>query len=150
MKKELKQIAEIKISYHYGRYFANDRKISNSNDTYNILKQAFEPEMCYRESFYILLLNRANNVLGISKIADGGTASVVVDIKLIFQRALKANASCIILAHNHPSGNLTPSEQDRKITQTIKKGAALLDMTLLDHIILAHTGYYSFADKGIL
>lgn len=150
MKKGLMKIAEIKISYHYGRFFAQDRKITNSRSVYEILLQAFEEHLCYTEAFYIILTNRSNTVLGVSKIADGGSASVAVDLKLIFQRVLKANASTIVIAHNHPSGALYPSEQDIKITKQIKEASKLLGVSLLDHIIVSHEGYYSFADEGML
>jgi DNA repair protein RadC len=150
MEAQLVNIAEIKISYKYGKYFAKNESISNSKDAYTILEPIFSEEMDYRESFHIILMNNSQKILGVSKIADGGTSSVLVDIKLIFQRALKANATTIIIAHNHPSGKLEPSEQDKRITKKIKDACSLLDMVLLDHIILSHLGYYSFADEGIL
>ncbi len=101
------------------------------------------------EEFKILLLNRANMVLGIASLFKGGVVGTVIDTKVIFQYALKANASQLILAHNHPSGNLKPSDADISITRKIKDGARQLNITLLDHIILtSDKRYYSFAEEG--
>ncbi len=98
----------------------------------------------------MLLLNRANKVLGITTISEGGLSGTVTDVRLIFQYAIKANDSGIIVAHNHPSGNSNPSESDLKITQKIKEAGNLLDIQLLDHIILTPESeiYRSFADEG--
>ena len=94
-------------------------------------------------------MNRSNAVLGILSVSKGGISGTVTDIRLIFQGALKTNASGIIVCHNHPSGNAFPSESDRKITQKIKEAGNLLDIQLLDHIIILPVeGYYSFADDG--
>lgn len=94
-------------------------------------------------------LNRSNAVLGILSISKGGISGTVTDVRLIFQGALKTNASGIIVCHNHPSGNANPSESDRKITQKIKEAGNLMDIQLLDHIIILPVeGYYSFADDG--
>jgi len=111
----LNNVAEIKISYS-SKVPAQDRhRVRCSRDAYNILREAFE-NLEYRESFFILLLNRANQVLGYNMISMGGISGTITDIRMIFQTALKANASGIIISHNHPSGNLNPSEADKKIT----------------------------------
>ena len=92
-----------------------------------------------------------NAVLGILSVSKGGISGTVTDIRIIFQSALKSNASGIIVCHNHPSGNMYPSESDRKITQKIKEAGNLMDIQLLDHlIILPIEGFYSFADEGVL
>src|SRR5450756_2707821 len=106
----------------------------------------------HKESFKMLLLNRANKVLGITTISEGGLSGTVTDVRLIYQYAIKGNASGIIIAHNHPSGNSNPSESDQKITQKIKEAGNLLDIQLLDHIILTPESeiYRSFADEGQL
>ncbi|MCD4736515.1 MAG: JAB domain-containing protein [Bacteroidales bacterium] len=96
----------------------------------------------------VLCLNRANKVLGWAKIGQGGISGTVTDPKVIFQIALKANASSIILAHNHPSGNKYHSEADNKLTRKIKNAGEFMDLQILDHIILIADGYYSFADEG--
>jgi DNA repair protein RadC len=96
-------------------------------------------------------LNRSNAVLGILSVSKGGISGTVTDVRLIFQGALKTNASGIIVCHNHPSGNAYPSESDKKITQKIKEAGNLMDIQLLDHlIILPVEGYYSFADDGVI
>ena len=89
-------------------------------------------------------------VIGITSIAEGGIECVSVDIRLIFQTALLANASCFIICHNHPSGNLQPSIEDRNLTRTIHEAGKLLNIILIDHIIVTSEGYYSFSDNGIL
>ncbi|MEP1088659.1 MAG: JAB domain-containing protein, partial [Algoriphagus sp.] len=88
--------------------------------------------------------------LGIVNISSGGTAGTVVDVKLVYAAAIKANSSSVILAHCHPSGNLLPSEQDKRLTQRIKKAGEILDIPVLDHLIMTAEGYYSFADEGEL
>jgi DNA repair protein RadC len=97
-----------------------------------------------------MLLNRSNRVLGISCISKGGISGTVVDLKIILQTALKANASGLIVSHNHPSGNLTASREDVKVTEKLKSACQLLDLSLLDHLIISEEGYFSFADEGIL
>ena len=104
----------------------------------------------HKETVKMLLLNRANKVLGITTLSEGGISGTVTDVRMIFQYAIKGNASGIILAHNHPSGNINPSESDLKITQKVKEAGNLLDIQLLDHIILTPEMdlYRSFADEG--
>ena len=97
-----------------------------------------------------MLLNRANMVLGIFNLSKGGSTSTVVDVKIILSIALKANASSIIIAHNHPSGNLVPSGSDKDITSKLKNACKVVDLDLLDHLIISKAGYFSFADQGIL
>lgn len=99
----------------------------------------------------MLLLNRANHVLGWVKLSSGGTIGTVVDIRIIFALALKTNTSNIIVSHNHPSQNLIPSEDDKRITKAIIEAGKLFNIKLLDHVIVASNGtYFSFADEGIL
>ena len=105
----------------------------------------------HKETVKMLLLNRANKVLGITTLSEGGISGSLMDVRMIYQYALKGNASGIIIAHNHPSGNNQPSDADKKITLKIREAAELLDMHLMDHIIITpHDGYYSFADDGLL
>ena len=99
----------------------------------------------------IILLNRASRVLGIADLSTGGTNGCLLDLKIVFQYAIKANASSIILAHNHPSGNLKPSDADLIITRKVNDAARLLDIQLLDHLILSpEDNYYSLSDEGDL
>src|SRR6478736_1052543 len=100
------------------------------------------------EQFKVILLNRNHRVLGIYEASAGGVSGTVADPKLIFIAALRMNASKLIISHNHPSGNLNPSEEDKRLTEKIKQGAVLLEMSLIDHIILTSEGCYSFADEG--
>lgn len=102
------------------------------------------------EEFWVLFLDRQNVIKAKKKISSGGVSSTVVDSKIIFKHALDYLASSIILVHNHPTGNKSASQQDISLTKKIKSGAELLDISLLDHIILAGDEYYSFADEGIL
>ena len=98
----------------------------------------------------VLLLNRANKTLGWSRISVGGVNGCVADPRIIFQTALKANASSIIVSHNHPSGNCEPSQSDIALTNKLRDAGNFLDIQVLDHVILTSEGYYSFADEGIL
>jgi DNA repair protein RadC len=106
--------------------------------------------MQHHEEFYVMLLNRGNKVLGVSCISKGGIAGTVVDVKIILQTALKTNASSLIVSHNHPSGNLTASREDIKVTEKLKSACQLLDLSLLDHLIISDEGYLSLADDGML
>lgn len=102
------------------------------------------------EEFWILLLNRSNKVIDKMKISQGGVAGTVIDKKIILKMALENLASSIILCHNHPSGNINPSQADIEITKGINDAAKLMDIKLLDHIIVADQDYYSFLDEGLL
>lgn len=102
------------------------------------------------EEFWILFLNRSNKVIGRMKLSQGGISGTVTDVRLIMKKALDYLASGIIVCHNHPSGNLNPSESDTNITRKIKDAGNLLEIQLLDHIIIADKDYYSFADNGLI
>ena len=122
--------------------------ITSSKDAYNQLYPFLSDLLT--EHFYLVTLNKANKVIKINCISQGGFSSTVADPKLIFKCALEQNATSIILAHNHPSGNLSPSKQDMDLTLKIANAGKLLDLTLLDHIIIAGESYISFTDKGYL
>ncbi len=102
------------------------------------------------EAFYILLLNRANKIIREIQISEGGFSGTVADPKKIFKIALEQNAAAIILCHNHPSGNIKPSDADIKLTHKLKSAGEMLDLPVIDHIILGEENYYSFADEGKL
>ena len=141
-------VSEVELTYKNNVPYNQRQKISNSQGAYEILTNLFpENTMDYRETFIVLYLNRANQVLGYSVISQGGTSNTTVDIKMVIQTALLANASCIMLAHNHPSGNLHPSSDDNRITNRIIEAARLFDITVLDHIIITNESYYSFTDN---
>lgn len=146
----LYNIAEIKVSYAPNTTKAERHKVTGSSKAYEVFKVAFADEIEFFESFKILLLNNSNEVLGVSTISKGGITGTIVDIRLLLSRTLAANAPAIILAHNHPSGTLRPSEADKKLTQKIVKAASYLDIKVLDHIIVTAESYLSFADDGLI
>ena len=102
------------------------------------------------EVFGVLFLNRSNKVLHFEIVSEGGITGTVADPRIILKRALEEHAVGLIVCHNHPSGNLTPSQSDKDLTAKLKSAAALLDIKLLDHLIISEYGYFSFADEGIL
>ncbi len=102
------------------------------------------------EEFWILFLNRSNKVISRMKLSQGGISGTVTDVRVVMKKAIENLASGIIVCHNHPSGNLNPSESDTKITQKIKEAGNLMDIQLLDHLIISEKDYYSFADNGLL
>jgi DNA repair protein RadC len=102
------------------------------------------------EEFWILFLNRSNKVISRMKLSQGGVSGTVTDVRMVMKKAIESLASGIIVCHNHPSGNLNPSESDSKITQKIKEAGTLMDIQLLDHLIISEKDYYSFADNGLL
>lgn len=141
---------EITISYKDNVKASERVKMLTSETSYTYLKPFYTECMEHHEESYVLFLNRANKALGVSLISKGGMAETVMDVKIILQTALKAHASGIILSHNHPSGNLNPSEADKRITSKIKEACKLLDLNLLDHIIITEEHYYSFTDEGLI
>jgi DNA repair protein RadC len=102
------------------------------------------------EEFWVLFLNNSNKVLGKTQISKGGLTATVVDVRLLFKRALELASLGIIVCHNHPSGKLQPSTADKQITQKIKLAGVTLDIKLLDHLIVTEKSYFSFADEGIM
>jgi len=143
-------LCEIKVTYSTTVKASDRIKITSSADAASLLRTTWTDNLEYREEFNILLLNRANHLIGWFNVSLGGTTATVVDPKVIFSVALKCNAHGIILCHNHPSGNLKPSDSDLKLTSKLKNGGELLEVTILDHIILTNESYYSFADDGKL
>jgi len=123
-------------------------RIAKSNDAYDIFRSVLVDKPY--EEFWILLLNRANRLIRKECISEGGISGTVVDPKKIFKVALDHHATGIILGHNHPSGNTRPSESDIHITHKIVEAGKLLEVSVLDHLILADNGFYSFSDEGTL
>lgn len=145
------KVAEIEVIYATKIRPSDRLKVTTSHDAANTFREMWSQSMEHKESFYALYLNRNNRVLGIHKIAEGGLCGTVVDVRCIFQVALKANSCSVIVAHNHPSGNEIPSEADKTITRKIKEAGLTLDIPLLDHLImLPGDGYMSFADEGLI
>jgi DNA repair protein RadC len=123
-------------------------KITKSNDAFEIFKSLMGD--LPHEEFWLLLLNKANRVIKKVRTSEGGISGTVVDPKKVFKTCLDYQACSIILGHNHPSGNIQPSEADNKITKKIKDCGLLLDVAVLDHVIIGDDRFYSFADEGTL
>lgn len=126
--------------------FAVNPKISGSKDVYDIM----QPLLGYlpHEEFWVLYLNNANKVLSKTQLSKGGITATLVDVRLLFKKAVEISAVAIIICHNHPSGKTEPSSQDKVLTKKIKEGGVSLDIKLLDHLIITEKSYFSFADNG--
>lgn len=126
----------------------NRQKISSSKDAFSF----FHSLLCdlTHEEFWVLILNRSNQVIDKVRISQGGISGTIIDTRLILKYAIEKLASGLILCHNHPSGNIQPSEPDKRITDKIKTAATFMEINLLDHLIIADKNYYSFADEGLL
>lgn len=141
-------IKEICISYESG--IINRVRISSSEKAYEAFLSSWDMGLIeLQEEFKVLLLNRSNIVLGICSLSKGGVSGTVVDAKLLYSVALKCNACSIIVAHNHPSGNLKASEADISLTKKLKQAASYLDIQFLDHLIISKDGFSSLSDKGL-
>lgn len=123
-------------------------RVGSSRDAFNVIAPLLTD--LHHEEFWLLLLNKACEVFGREKLSAGGAAGTIADVKIAFKTALDARAAAIIAVHNHPSGNLKPSDADLELTQKLREAGKLLDMPLLDHLIVSERGYYSFADEGRL
>ena len=148
MKQTKDKVAEIQISYLPA--ISSKPIITSAQGAYDQLTAFFPAEtICLQERFVAMYLNRANRVLGVYELSKGGMTGTVVDIRLLLSVALKIAATGIILCHNHPSGNLQPSNSDRDITNKIREACKLFDINLLDHMIIVAGGtYFSFAEEG--
>jgi DNA repair protein RadC len=126
-------------------------QIAESQNAVDVFRKIWDIDtLPIYESMICIFLNKANNTIGWFKVSQGGLSGTVVDIRLILATALSCLASAIIMCHNHPSGNLNPSESDRKITMRLKAAAETMDIDVLDHIIITEDTHYSFADSGII
>lgn len=143
------EVAEINVSYSNTNF--EKVKITSSKKIFDLVINQWNLDLIeFQEEVKIVLLNRANEVLGIYEMSKGGISGTVVDNIIILAIALKCNASNIIIVHNHPSGNLKPSEADKTITKKLKQACEILDITLLDHLIISKQGYYSFTEERIV
>lgn len=124
--------------------------IKSSKDCFAVIRQFYGDDIEVYESFFILLLDRKNNTIGHAKISQGGICGTVVDVKIVAKYCVDSLCSNVVVAHNHPSGNTQPSQNDKDITKKLKKALELLDVRLTDHLILTTNSYLSFADEGIL
>ena len=148
MKTYKKDLPELSIKYKKGNH--KSVQIKSSSDAAEVFKNYFDADTIdYEESVVVIYLNTRNNTIGWFKVSHGGLNGCIVDVRKIFSVALQIGATSLIIAHNHPTGNLKPSIADNQITQKIKEGGKLLDISLLDHIIItSDNGFYSFADNG--
>jgi DNA repair protein RadC len=145
-------ISEVKLVYRTNVRASERFQVKTSRDAFDIFWEAWDQDSIeHVEEFKLILLTRSNKVLGIASISKGGISGTVTDVRIILQYAIKANASGLIICHNHPSGNLQPSESDMAITKKVKDSAKLMDLQLLDHLIIIPEGrYYSMGDELII
>ena len=145
------QVQEVQLIYK-SKFKPSERPtVSSSRECYQLLLDGWNKKiMGFIEEFKILLLNRRSKVIGVYQVSSGSTCATLVDPILIFGAAIKAVASSIVLCHNHPSGNLKPSQADLNLTSKLAAGGALLDIKVIDHLIISEDGYYSFADEGLI
>jgi DNA repair protein RadC len=144
-------VSEIKISYHPRIKICDCPIVKSSGEAYGLFLASWDMDMiCLTEHFKVMLLNKASRVRGIYLLATGGTSAVVVDPKIIFKLALETLASSIIVAHNHPSENLKPSQADIDMTGKLRAGGKILEISVLDHLIMTPDKYFSFADEGMM
>lgn len=145
------KVAEIQLVYKTKVKPSERPRIRRSSDANHILRENWDKgKIEFVEQFKVMYLNRGNHVIGIVDISTGGIAGTLVDVRVVFAGALKANATSIIVAHNHPSGNLKPSHQDTELTKRLKNAGDILDIKVQDHLIITSEGYYSFADEGLI
>lgn len=149
-KLDVKRPPKIRIIYSKKQLPKDRVKLSSSKDVYKLFNKIWSSQTEIREEMYVLLLDRSNTVLGYHILSTGGITGTVADIRLLFSVALNSLATSIIIAHNHPSGQLTPSSQDLVLTKKVKEAGELINITLLDHLIITKDGFYSFSDEGDL
>ena len=141
------KVAEVTLQYK--PTYEKQGKVMSSKEAYNILRPTFkEGTIEYREYAKVLYLNQASEVIAYNTVSEGGLMETVVDVRLILQGALLTNATQIILAHNHPSGNLKTSSQDDILTRNVKNACEVMRVHFTDHLILSADGYYSYRDEG--
>ena len=146
------KVNEIQISYQEKARILQSKPVKRSQDVAQILFENWDFQTIgLHESFKVLLLNNSNKIKGIYQLSSGGITGTIVDLRILFALALKTLSVAIILAHNHPSGRMQPSESDQQLTDRIVKAAKLLDIKVLDHVILTpDKQYFSFADNDLL
>jgi DNA repair protein RadC len=148
---DLSVITEVDLIYRNKQKVSERPKIKSSLEAYDILRKTWdENKIELLEQFKIVLLDRNGSCIGLATVASGGMSSCAVDLKIAFATALKARATSIILAHNHPSGNLQQSAADEKLTTQFENAGKILDLPVLDHLIITKDGYTSLADIGLM
>lgn len=146
--KAISIIAAVELGSRRKHEEAVKQKVKSSKHAFEILEPLISDNNY--EEFWVLLLSRANNLIACRQISEGGISGTIVDVRKIFKIAIEENTCSIIIAHNHPSGNLQPSDADKSITRKIKESGLILDIPLIDHLIIANNKYFSFADEGII
>ena len=146
--KSISIAAALELGIRRESSFKKKVAILNSRDIAEYLQSMLQHKK--HEVFAVVYLNRANKIIQLEIISEGGLTGTVADPRIILRKALEHSATSIILSHNHPSGNLKPSRQDEDLTSKIKEAALYLDISVIDHIIVSEEGYFSFADKGLL
>lgn len=141
-------IAALELGRRRKSHELEREKIKDSVTVFNIF-QPILGDLPYEE-FWVLYLNRSNSILEKQRISSGGTSGTIIDVKIILKHGIEMLASGIVLVHNHPSGNINPSKNDKNITQKIKEAGKVMDINILDHVIIGDTKYLSFADEGLL
>jgi DNA repair protein RadC len=150
IEKPKKVIPEVKLTYRKNTEFSSDR-ILTSKDASEFIRGLFEPDTIQlQEQFIILYLNRNNRIIGYYMHSKGGIAGTVADTRLIFSSALLSLSTSIIISHNHPSGNLKPSDVDIQLTRKFVETGKIMDINVVDHIIITEEGFFSFADEGLI
>lgn len=143
------QIAEIEVSYKPLVKLSLLPEVRCSQDVYDLFLSSWDmSKINYVEHFKVMLLNRANKVMGICTLTTGSNTGCIADPRMVFVLALKTNACGVIIAHNHPSGNIIPSQADTELSKKMKEAGKLLDIRVLDHLIITTEEYYSYADEG--
>jgi DNA repair protein RadC len=125
-----------------------NQQIKGSKDAANYIRPKIGD--LHHEEFWVLFINRRNAILSSEKLSMGGMTGTVIDVRLVLKSALEKYATSLIFAHNHPSGNLEPSDADKRITRQLKEAAAIMEIPVIDHLIITQLGYFSFADEGLL
>ncbi len=144
------KVHEISVVYR-APHVTTRPKITGSHLAQKVFYENWSDDIDWRESFYVMFLSQANRVKGVMKLSSGSIDGTLVDVRIILGTALKSLTTALILAHNHPSGNLTPSGSDKVLTKKIKEACGLVDISVHDHLILdPDGGYFSFADEGLL
>lgn len=137
------------ILIYYKNKNPKTTQLLDSRHVYEFIFEQYDKSTIeIQENVKLILLNNSNFVLGVYDVSKGGMNSSIIDVKLLLAVIIKSAASSVILIHNHPSGNLTPSEEDRKITQKIDNACKVMDVRFTDHLIISNSDYYSFADNG--
>lgn len=143
------KVGEVECTYK--RKTTDKIKVQSADEAFELMLKAYdEGQIEYRESFKVVLLNNNCDVLGYATISQGGITEASVDVRMIMQVALLTNATSMILVHNHPSGNLTPSLQDKELTKRIVDASRLMNIRVIDHVIISTSGYHSFVENGQL